>query len=53
MWINHEKGLNCAIVTAQEGPHTLQQIGDIFGVSRMRVCQMEREILKKFRELLS
>jgi len=26
---------------------TLQQIGDIFGITRMRVCQIEKKILKK------
>jgi DNA-directed RNA polymerase sigma subunit (sigma70/sigma32) len=39
--------MNCTIVAAKEGPMTLQQIGDIFGVTRMRICQLEKKILKK------
>ena len=27
--------------------HLLQQIGEIFGVTRMRICQIEKSILKK------
>lgn len=46
-WINHEKSMNCTIIAAKEGPMTLQQIGDIFGVTRMRICQIEKRILKK------
>ena len=28
---------------------TLQTIGDIFGITRMRVCQIEKKILNKIR----
>jgi len=33
---------NCVINAAAEGPHTLQEIGDIFSVTRMRICQIEK-----------
>ena len=46
MWINDGKNLNCCLVKAKE-PHTLQEIGDLFGVTRMRICQLEKSILKK------
>lgn len=46
-WINHEKSNNCTLLAGQEGPMTLQQIGEIFGVTRMRICQIEKSILKK------
>jgi len=41
--------LNCSIIAAQSGPKTLQEIGDYYGISRMRVCQIEKSILKKLK----
>lgn len=40
---------NCVINAANSGPLTLQEVGDIFSVTRMRICQIEKsakEILK-------
>lgn len=47
-WIDSpiEEDLNCAVVAADSGPKTLQQIGDIFGLTRMRICQIEKQLLK-------
>ncbi len=41
--------LNCTIIAAKSGPKTLQEIGDYYGISRMRVCQIEKAILRKLR----
>jgi DNA-directed RNA polymerase sigma subunit (sigma70/sigma32) len=38
---------NCAIIAAKSGPMTLQEIGEVFDVTRMRICQIEKTILKK------
>lgn len=49
-FVQHEKSYNCAVLAAEEGPMTLQEIGDVFGVSRMRICQIEKTILSKLRK---
>jgi hypothetical protein len=46
-WINCQSSQNCTILATKEGPMTLQQIGEIFGVTRMRICQIEKKILEK------
>ena len=48
-FLSSEKDLNCSILAAQNGPKTLQEIGDYYGISRMRVCQIEKSILKKLK----
>ena len=49
-WISHQKGHNCVLITAGEGPHTLQEIGEIYDLSRMRICQIEKTIFEKIRK---
>lgn len=51
-FINCKKNKNCTIVAASEGPKTLQEIGEIFGVTRMRICQIEKDVMKKIKEKL-
>jgi len=46
-WIENSEFQNCAINAAEDGPQTLQVIGDTFGVTRMRICQIEKTVLKK------
>ena len=48
-FLNSDKHMNCSIIAADEGPMTLQEIGDFYGISRMRVCQIEKAILKKIK----
>ena len=38
---------NCVIIAAQTGPKTLQEIGEVFNITRMRVCQIEKSIISK------
>jgi len=48
-WIDHPEGHNCVLIAAQNGPHTLQKIGQIYGLTRMRICQIEKGIFEKIR----
>jgi DNA-directed RNA polymerase sigma subunit (sigma70/sigma32) len=47
----HPEGHNCVMIAAMEGPHTLQKIGQIYGLTRMRICQIEKNIFEKIRKM--
>jgi DNA-directed RNA polymerase sigma subunit (sigma70/sigma32) len=47
MWLNSSEHQNCTIVASRKGPLSLQQIGDILGVTRMRICQIEKKVIEK------
>ena len=46
-WQRDEHTQNCILISSNDGPKTLQEIGDVFGVTRMRICQIEKLIFKK------
>lgn len=48
-WIRHSKSNNCVLIAAQNGPKTLQEIGEIFNLTRMRICQIEKAIYEKIK----
>ena len=50
----HKK--SCAVVTLlneESGRLTLQDVGDMFDLSRMRICQIEKSIINKIKEKVS
>ena len=48
-WMKSSCHMNCAVIAANQNDEgmTLQQIGDIFGITRMRICQLEKSSLQK------
>jgi len=50
LWLECKEAKNCTIIAAQEGPLTLQEIGNLHKLTRMRICQVEKEALRKIRE---
>jgi len=55
--MENKKYHNCCLVASQnDGLHTnedkftLQDIGDIFKVTRMRICQIEKIAIKKLKD---
>jgi DNA-directed RNA polymerase sigma subunit (sigma70/sigma32) len=57
-WIECEKSNNCCILMLKakdynEDKTTLQDIGDIFKVTRMRICQIEKNAIKKLKDKLT
>jgi len=48
-WENKCKN-KCAILQSNNNEHTLQEIGEIFGISRMRICQIEKNALNKLKK---
>ena len=52
-WIEHQKTQNCTINCAKKGTLTLQEIGEIYKITRMRVCQIEKLIINKIKKRVS
>lgn len=51
LWLDRKESLNCTIIEASRGPKTLQEVGEIFSITRMRVCQIEKKILSKLKDV--
>lgn len=52
-WLKGQKEFqNCTLVAAEKGPWTLQKVGEFVGLTRMRVCQIEKSAIAKIEEIL-
>tara|TARA_B100000131_G_C17741542_1_gene461260 strand:+ start:271 stop:507 length:237 start_codon:yes stop_codon:yes gene_type:complete len=49
-WHKIKGANNCIINASQEKTYTLQEIGDLFDITRMRVCQIEKAALEKIKK---
>lgn len=48
-WFNNPQHQNCSIIAAHEGPKTLEEVGKLYNLTRMRICQIESSLRKKLR----
>lgn len=49
--INHSN--KCIINASQEKTYTLQEIGDMFDITRMRICQIEKHAISKLKSSIT
>jgi hypothetical protein len=55
-WVKHKSCQNCCLLIVDDKKHekiTLQDIGDIFNVTRMRICQIEKSAIQKLKSKLN
>ena len=53
-WIKNKDSNNCVIVGASSEKNlTLEDIGKMFNVTRMRICQIEKRALQKLKNILN
>ena len=53
-WMDYEDDLNCVLVAVEknEGGLTLREIGERLNLSFVRVCQIEKGVIKKLKKKL-
>jgi len=50
-WINCREKQNCGIIAANnDNKMTLEDVGRLFEVTRMRICQIEKIAIKKLQD---
>ena len=51
-WHNLDTHNNCIINLVNENEEmTLEKVGDLFNVTRMRICQIEKNVIDKLRNI--
>jgi len=51
-WCKSKDNMNCILIASKKSNLTLQDIGDMFGLTRMRICQIEKIALEKIKSLI-
>jgi len=51
-WCKSKKNMNCVLIASRYSNLTLQDIGNIFGLTRMRICQIEKQAIEKIKSLI-
>lgn len=51
-WHDLKRSNNCIINASQEKIYTLQEVGDMFDITRMRICQIEKLAIKKLKSTI-
>lgn len=49
-WLESKQNQNCTVICTKSGPKTLQDIGKFYDITRMRVCQIEKNIINKIKK---
>ncbi len=51
-WIDHKNSQMCCLnLCGNKDSFTLEDVGKIFGVTRMRICQIEKNAIKKLKSI--
>ena len=48
-WFDSGAHHNCVMLATNDGPRTLEEVGGLFDLTRMRICQIEGGIRKKLK----
>jgi len=52
-WIKDKSNNNCTIIASSSNKNmTLEDVGKIFNVTRMRICQIEKRAIEKLKNIL-
>lgn len=50
--IKNDKYMNCSLLAVKNNEaQTLADIGDVFGLTRMRICQIEKAAIRKIKDV--
>jgi len=49
-WLENKESNNCCLNFEKKEKITLEEIGKIFNVTRMRICQIEKNALNKIKD---